>query len=175
MEESRNWGTQKVGFNLKSTKLCYKIGIKSKLYPYVRSFMAKIEDTGKVWFPGAFGPEYAVRVDDRVFVPGKAENQSIDCRVIGDHLVVDLHDTKKPERILRRFPLNAPPNQTATLFNGFEKTKHADVQVVTYKDSGVEETTVAGDTYNAGSFAGMEFEVFYKSVVDSLQKKGSEN
>lgn len=130
--------------------------------------MAEIKDIGKVWFPGAFGPEYAVRVEDQVFVPGKGERHNVDCRVIDGHLVVDLHDTKKRERTLRRFPLELAPATSATLFNGFEKTKHADVQVVTYRDSGVEETIVAGDAYGADSVDVMDFESFYKRIVNSL-------
>ena len=134
--------------------------------------MAKIEDTGKVWIPGAFGTEYAVRVDDKVFVLGKGENDTLDHRVMGNTLYVDLHDKKGQQRILRCFPLDLPPITPATLFNGFEKTKHADINVVTNKDSGVKEHIVKGDSYRRDSISGMDSETFYQRFSDF---KGKEN
>ncbi|GJL78223.1 MAG: hypothetical protein NPINA01_12120 [Nitrospinaceae bacterium] len=133
--------------------------------------MADIKDTGKVWFPGAFGPEYALRVEDKVFVPGKEADHSIDCRVEENFLIVDLHDQKKEKRTLRRFSLDLPATTAATLFNGFENTKHADVQVVTYKDSGVEETIVAGDSYRTDSIASMDSESFFQRFAGVLRKE----
>lgn len=124
--------------------------------------MQKIEDTGKVWFKGTFGPEYAVRVGDKVIVPGKGENDTVDCRVVGDNLCVDLHDKKNGKRIGRYFSLGLPPTTSATLFNGFEKTKHADVRVVTYKDADVKEYIVEGEVYRKESIPAMESETFFK-------------
>ena len=132
--------------------------------------MAEIKDTGKVWFPGAFGPEYAVRVEDKVFVPGRGENDTIDYRLIGNYLVVDLHDERKEERTLRSFSLDLPTTTPATLFNGFEKTKHADVHAVTYKDPGVEEYIVRGDTYRTDSIARMGSKTFYQRFTDFQRK-----
>ena len=129
--------------------------------------MANIEDTGKVWFKGAFGPEYAVRVGDKVFVPGKGENDTVDCRVVANALWVDLHDKKEGKRVGRRFPLDLPTTTPATLFNGFEKTRHADVRVVTYKDARVEELIISGDVYRNESIAGMESENFFQWLTDN--------
>jgi hypothetical protein len=132
--------------------------------------MAEIKDTGKVWFQGAFRPEYALRVENKVFVPGMEEGDSIDCRVIGYVLIVDSHDRKREKRTLRRFSLDLPAATPASLFNGFEKTQHADVQVVTYKDSGVEENIVEGDSYRTGSIANMDFDTFCQWSTDCLKK-----
>jgi len=130
--------------------------------------MAEIEDTGKVWFQGAFRPEYALRVKNKVFVPGMEDGDLIDCRVRDNALVVDLHDSEKDKRILRRFCLDLLAATPASLFNGFEKTPHADVQVVTSKDSGVEEHIVEGDSYRAESVAGMDSATFYERYADFL-------
>jgi hypothetical protein len=129
--------------------------------------MQNIEDTGKVWFKGAFGPEYAVRVGDKVFVPGKGENDTVVCRVVGNDLCVDLHDQKKGKRIGRYFSLGLPTTTPATLFNGFDKTKHADVRVVTYKDSGVKEYSVEGQVYLKESISTMESEIFFQWLTDN--------
>jgi hypothetical protein len=131
--------------------------------------MRTIEDTGKVWFKGTFGPEYAVRVGDKVYVPGKGENDTMDCRVIDNTLWTDLHDKKSGKRVGRRFPLDLPSTTPATLFNGFEKTQHADVMVVTYKDGGVEEITICGETYKNESIAGMEPETFFQWLKDNAR------
>ncbi len=128
--------------------------------------MVTIEDTGKVWFKGKFGPEYAVRVGNKVYVPGKSENDTVDYRVVDNALCADLHDKKAGKRVGRRFRLDLPTTTAATLFNGFEKTKHADVMVVTYKDTGVEEYAVQGDVYQNESIAGMEPETFFQWLTD---------
>jgi len=131
--------------------------------------MANIEDTGKVWFKGAFGPEYAVRVGDKVFVPGKSKNDKVECRVVDNVLNVDLHNKTEGERVCRRFHLDLLPTTPATLFNGFEKTKHADVRVVTYKDEGVEEVAISGDIYRKESIANMEPETFFQWLTDNQE------
>ena len=124
--------------------------------------MAKIEDTGKVWFPGKFSPEYAVRVENLILVPGRGENDAIHCRVNGNGLYVDLHDAKNGRRTARRFPLDLSPSTPAALFNGFEKTKHADVLVVTAKDNGVEEHSIGGEDYLRKSIASLDSESFWE-------------
>lgn len=129
--------------------------------------MAIIEDTGKVWFKGAFGPEYALRVGDKVFVPGKGENDILDCLIINNSLCVDLHDTKAGKRIGRYFPMDLPAGIKATLFNGFENTRHADVLMVTYKDEGVREVTVDGEDYRKESISAMETQRFFKWITDN--------
>ncbi len=128
--------------------------------------MASIEDTGKVWFKGKFGPEYAIRVGDKVFVPGKKENDIVDCHVEDDTLWADLQDNKAGKRTGRRFPLNLPATTPATLFNGFENTKHADVMVVTHQDKGVEEFTVSGEDYRLEAISDMAPDTFLQWLKD---------
>ncbi len=132
--------------------------------------MAEIKDTGKVWFQGAFRPEYALRVESKVYVPGMADNDSIDCRVVDNTLIVDLHNRKRERRTLRSFNLDLPAATPASLFNGFENTQHADIKVVTYRDSGMEELIVEGDSYRTDSVAGMNSETFYQRFTDFLKK-----
>ena len=129
--------------------------------------MARIEDTGKVWFKGAFGPEYAVRVGDTVFVPGRGENDTMECRVVENTLCVDLHNKSTGRRTGRHFPLDLPTTTPATLFNGFEKTRHADVMVVTHKDRGVKEVIVQEEVYRKEAIADMESDNFFQWLTDN--------
>jgi uncharacterized lipoprotein YmbA len=129
--------------------------------------MAKIEDTGKIWFKGKFGPEYAIRVGDKVFVPGKQEDETVDYHVAENTLWADLHNKKAGKRTGRQFSLDLPTTTPATLFNGFEKTQHADVMVVTYKDRGVKEVTAEGEVYLKDSVAGMDSEAFFQWLKDN--------
>ncbi len=129
--------------------------------------MASIEDTGKVWFKGAFGPEYALRVGDKVFVPGKGENDTVEYRVLENTLCIDLHNKKTGTRTGRHFPLDLPTTTPATLFNGFEKTQHADVKVVTYKDEGVKEVTIREEVYRKEAIADMTVEIFFQWLTDN--------
>lgn len=99
--------------------------------------MAEIKDTGKVWIKGNVSPVFAIRVDDTFFVPGKEEDQTIEYRVEENYLCVDLHDTETKMKTVRRFDLGLTPTTPASLFSGFERTKHADVMVVTFEDAGV--------------------------------------
>jgi len=129
--------------------------------------MATIDDTGKVWFKGAFGPEYAVRVGDKVFVPGKGENDTINCLVGDGTLYVDLHNEKAGRRVVKYFPLDLPTTTPATLFNGFENTRHADVIVVTYKDEGVREVAVQEEVYREEAISGMVSVKFFQWITDN--------
>ncbi len=43
--------------------------------------------------------------------------------------------------------MNLPATTHASLFNGFTKTKHADVQVITFTDSGVVELKLDEEDY----------------------------
>jgi len=129
--------------------------------------MATIDDTGKVWFKGAFGPEYAVRVGDKVFVPGKGENDTINCLVGDGILCVDLHNEKAGRRVGKYFSLDLPTTTPATLFNGFENTKHADVIVVTYKDEGVREVAVQEEVYREEAISRMVSEKFFQWLTDN--------
>lgn len=128
--------------------------------------MAKIDDTGKVWFKGAFGPEYAVRVGDKVFVPGKGENDTVNYLVGDGNLCVDLHNEKTGIRVGKYFSLDLPTTTPATLFNGFENTKHADVIVVTYKDEGVREVAIKGEVYREEAISVMASEKFFQWLTD---------
>ncbi len=99
--------------------------------------MEKIQDSGKVWCKGSTRPVHAVRVGDKIFATGKEEDQSIECRVDGDTLYIDLHEAK----ITRKIPLDLEPTLAGTLFNGFTHTKHADVLIVSSDHDRIEETT----------------------------------
>ena len=61
--------------------------------------------------------------------------------------MVDLHNPEKQYRIIRRFSLDLQPTFYGTLFNGFTKTKHADIKAVTYKDEKVEQFFLNGGDY----------------------------
>jgi hypothetical protein len=110
--------------------------------------MPEIKDTGKVWLRGQFGTVFAVKVDEQVFVPGQEDGQSIDYWLEGDFLCVDLHDRDQNIRIARLFPMSLEATHPATLFNGFNKTKHADVKVIVYEDEGVAERIFKGEDYD---------------------------
>lgn len=99
--------------------------------------MPEIKDTGKIWIRGQVGTVFALRVDDRVFVPGQEETQSIEYWLNEGNLCIDLHDASNRIRLARCFPLNLNPKHPAALFSGFTKTKHDDTQVVLFDDEGV--------------------------------------
>jgi hypothetical protein len=109
--------------------------------------MAEIDDTGKVWIKGKYSTEYALRVGTTVIVPGKQEEDKITAWVSDNALWTDLHCPEQKRRILRKFLMNLPATTHASLFNGFTKTKHADVQVITFTDSGVEELKLDEEDY----------------------------
>jgi hypothetical protein len=110
--------------------------------------MPEIKDTGKVWLRGQFGTVFAVKVDEQVFVPGQEDGQSIDYWLEGDFLCVDLHDRDQNIRIARLFPMSLEATHPATLFNGFNKTKHADVKVIVCEDEGVAEKIFKDEDYD---------------------------
>ena len=109
--------------------------------------MPEIIDNGKVWLRGKPGTSFAVKVDEKVFVPGQEDGQSIDYWLEGSFMCVDLHSPAQNIRIARLFPMSLEATHPATLFNGFNKTKHADVKVVTYEDEGVTEKIFTGEEY----------------------------
>tara|TARA_Y100001960_G_C14498597_1_gene740388 strand:- start:322 stop:714 length:393 start_codon:yes stop_codon:yes gene_type:complete len=120
--------------------------------------MSKIEDVGKVWFPGSIAPVMAVRVGNTVFALGDIEGQAIEYWIEGKFLCLDLQEKKTKIRIARRFPLETVPKKPATLFGGFEKTPHADIKVVTNKDPGVEESIFYDVDYvNSTEINGRDF------------------
>lgn len=130
--------------------------------------MPEIQDAGKVWMRGTFSPVFAVRVADKYFVPGKAEEQSIECWVDGNFLCVDLHDQRRKTRHARRFDLSLPAVTPASLFNGFDQTQHADVLVVTFQDKGVEEYSVQGKDYEDDSIGEMDSQTFWQRTKFSF-------
>ncbi len=127
--------------------------------------MAEIYDTGKVWIRGRIKPEYAVRVGERVFVPGKEDSDDINCWVEGEFLCVDLHDKNGERRVARKISLNASANAPGALFSGFEKTNHADVMVVTAGEDGVEEFVVEGANYRNGNIKELNSQKFCEYVI----------
>ncbi len=126
--------------------------------------MAKIHDTGKVWIRGRIKPEYAVRVGERFFVPGKEDSDDIHCWVEGEFLCVDLHDKNGERRVARKISLNASASAPAALFSGFEKTKHSDVIAVTANDDGVKEFVVEGAKYRNGNIKELNSQKFWENV-----------
>ncbi|MFQ5444877.1 MAG: hypothetical protein ACE5EK_09700 [Nitrospinales bacterium] len=123
--------------------------------------MPNVRDTGKIWIPGKMSPEFAVRVDDRVFAPGKNAEQEIDYWLEGNFLCIDLHESGK-RRIARRFNLDLDPTVKATLFSGFENTHHGDVHVVTHQSPGVDECVLEGEHYRNEGAENMSSREFWK-------------
>ena len=124
--------------------------------------MAKIIDTGKVWIKGNAKPDYALRVDKNIFVPGKEADDEINCWVEGEFLCVDLLDRHSERRVARKFPLKAEGTAPATLFSGFAKTKHADVLAVCPHTAGVEEHIFQGEDYNSSRIYELDCRDFWK-------------
>jgi len=120
----------------------------------------RIEDTGKIWRPGRFQPEAAVRVGEQVFVLGQEEGENGHCLPGEEALLVDLHDLKNGRRRGLRFPYSLHPRQKATLFNGFTRTPHGDVGVIAADDPGVEIVVLEKEAYlevDASHLAPAEF------------------
>ncbi len=126
--------------------------------------MATIYDDGKVWLKGSVGTAHAVRVDSKIFTTGKTEDQSIDLWLENDGLCLDLHNSRLGERIARFIPLNIPATLKGTLFNGFEKTKHADVLIVAFDHEGTKEAIVSGEEYKEGNFNPMDCLTFWETI-----------
>jgi hypothetical protein len=130
--------------------------------------MREIQDTGKVWIRGTVGPVFAIRVADKIFVPGQEEGQTIDYWVDGDFLCVGLHDPRKKIRLVRRFDISLPAATPASLFSGFERTKHADAQVVTYRDKGVKTHIMQGKDYDNDGMGVMNGQTFRQRITRLL-------
>ena len=128
--------------------------------------MAVIKDTGKVWIKGSVGPVHAVRIDDTIFATGKNEDQNIEIW-INKGLCLDLHNLKKGERTARFIPLNIKPTLSGTLFNGFEKTKHADVLIVASDGDQTKEISVSGEQYQAGDFNSLDSQSFWMTIWEN--------
>ncbi len=126
--------------------------------------MAEIKDEGKVWIREQSGTVFAVKVDEKVYVPGQEDRKCIEYWLEGDFLCVDLHTPDQKTRIARRFPLDLEATHPATLFNGFKKTKHADVRVITFEDAGIEEKVFKDKDYMEGEVQGMSRETFWQKA-----------
>ena len=129
--------------------------------------MPEIKDRGKVWMKGSVVTEQAVRIDDKVFATGQKEGQSIDLWVNNDALCIDLHNSKLAERTARLIPLDTPASLPGTLFNGFEKTKHADVLIVSAYGEVVKEKTVSGKEYQEGNYGILDRLIFWQTIWKS--------
>ena len=129
--------------------------------------MSEIKDTGKVWIKGSVGTVHAVRIDDKIFSTGKKEGQNIDIWINNDALCIDLHNSKLAERTALLIPLDTPALLPGTLFNGFEKTKHADILIVTPDSDGVKEKTVSGKEYQEGNYGILDRLVFWQTIWKS--------
>ncbi len=124
--------------------------------------MPEIIDEGKVWFKGMPGPTYAIKVDSNHFVIGKKEDETLERWVEGDNLCVDLHDREGKKRMARCFPVGLIAKTDASLFSGFEKTKHAAVRVVIPEDEGVKTYTLEGNDYSKLNAADLDSKSFWK-------------
>ena len=100
--------------------------------------MAVIKDTGKVWIKGSVGTIHAVRID--------------------------LHNSNKGERTARFIPLDIKPTLSGTLFNGFVKTKHADVLIVASDGNQTKEISVSGEQYRVGGFNSLDSQSFWMTI-----------
>jgi hypothetical protein len=123
--------------------------------------MSKIIDEGKVWFKGTPGPTYAIKVDDNHFVIGKTEDDFLERWIDGDKLCVDLHNKAGKVRTAKCFPISLVAKTDASLFSGFEKTKHAAVKVVLSEDDGVQNYTLQGDDYIKANAADLDAKTFW--------------
>jgi hypothetical protein len=101
--------------------------------------MRNVDDTGKIWLLGSVKPEYAVRIGCLYIIVGEGDSQSIMLSLYENHLFVALHYPENQSRLFRRIPLYLEANSKGTLFNGFTKTRHADIKAITYQDKEVEE------------------------------------
>ena len=115
--------------------------------------MRQINDFGKIWLRGFLSPEFGVRIDEIYIVIGASNSKSTKSLLYENTLFVTIHYPDKKIRVFRRFSLDLVPKSQGTLFNGFTKTKHADINAITYMDDGVDEYTCSEkDCYlnNAG-------------------------
>ncbi|PIQ97486.1 MAG: hypothetical protein COV67_03930 [Nitrospinae bacterium CG11_big_fil_rev_8_21_14_0_20_56_8] len=109
--------------------------------------MKPVDDQGKVWGKGFFRPVFAVRVGDKIFIPGAEEDEEVTCWREERFLVADCLNRNRNRRTLRRLPLDLVPEMTGTLFSGFDATRHADIVAVHPGQEGVEEYVIEGEPY----------------------------
>ena len=121
----------------------------------------KLIDKGKVWFKGTTGPTFAIKIMDNYFVVGKNEDEILEHWLDGNRLCVDLHDKARKLRVARCFPIDLIAKTEASLFSGFEKTKHAVVKVVVPDDNGVKSFILKGEDYKKINAADLESKAFW--------------
>tara|TARA_B100001123_G_C14956647_1_gene885926 strand:+ start:371 stop:757 length:387 start_codon:yes stop_codon:yes gene_type:complete len=126
--------------------------------------MEKIQDSGKVWCKGYKNPFHAVRAENKVFATGKEEAQAINCWIENDLLCIDLHEPDREIRTARKIPLNLEPTLDGTLFDGFNRTKHADVKIVSSHHERIKEKMISGENYKAGKFDRVDSREFWNKV-----------
>ena len=126
--------------------------------------MEEIQDSGKVWCKGFAGPAHALRIENKIFATGKSEDQSIQYWVDEGVLCVDLNDPGPGIRVAKKFPLDLEPTLSGTLFNGFTRTKHADVLIVSPDQERIKEEIISGETYRIGQYDGMSSREFWDKV-----------
>ena len=126
--------------------------------------MEEIQDSGKVWCKGFAGPAHALRIENKIFATGKSEDQSIQCWVDEGVLCVDLNDPGPGIRVAKKFPLDLEPTLSGTLFNGFTRTKHADVLIVSPDQERIKEEIISGETYRIGQYESMSSREFWNKV-----------
>jgi len=127
-------------------------------------FMEEIEDSGKVWCKGVTRPAHAVRAGNKIFATGKSEDQAIECWVDGNVLCIELNEPGRQIRMARKFPLDIEPTLAGTLFNGFTRTKHADVLIVRSDHDRIEEKIISGEAYS--QYESMDSKEFWSTVWD---------
>ena len=126
--------------------------------------MEEIQDSGKVWCKGFAGPAHALRIENKIFATGKSEDQTIECWVDEGVLCVDLNDPGPGIRVAKKFPLDLEPTLSGTLFNGFTRTKHADVLIVSPDQERIKEEIISGETYRTGQYESMSSREFWDKV-----------
>jgi hypothetical protein len=126
--------------------------------------MEEIQDSGKVWCKGFAGPTHALRIENKIFATGKSEDQTIECWVDKGVLCVDLNDPEPGIRMAKKFPLDLEPTLSGTLFNGFTRTKHADVLIVSPDHDRIGKEVISGETYRIGQYENMSSREFWDKV-----------
>ena len=126
--------------------------------------MEEIQDSGKVWCKGYARPAHAVRIENKVFATGKTDDQTIECWADKGYLCIDLNEPGREMRLAKKIPLDLEPTLPGTLFNGFTRTKHADVLIVASDQDRVEEKVISGETYRNGKYNIMSSEEFWGLV-----------
>lgn len=126
--------------------------------------MEEIQDSGKVWCKGYARPAHAVRIENKVFATGKTDDQTIECWADKGYLCIDLNEPGREMRLAKKIPLDLEPTLPGTLFNGFTRTKHADILIVNPDQDRVEEEAISGETYRNGQYNCMSSKEFWRLV-----------